>query len=365
MASEVEVTAMRRAVALAAQGLGTTSPNPVVGCVVLDSAENVVGEGYHAFPGGPHAEVRALRAAGERARHGTLVVSLEPCDHVGRTAPCTAAILDAGVHRVVIGTPDPNLEAAGGSERLRRAGVVAETGVLGAEAERVNEAWLAAVRLRRPFVTWKYAASLDGRIAAADGTSRWVTGPEARADVHSLRARSDAVLVGSGTVRADDPQLTARPVEGEGPRGRQPLRVVVDTEARTPAHASVLDGAAPTLVAVAEDAAADHLEGRACVVRLPRAGGGLDLAALLGELYTREVVSVLAEGGPTLAGGLLSAGLLDLVVGYVAPALIGGGGLPALAGSGAATIDAAHRLRLDEVSRVGEDLRLTARRRET
>lgn len=363
MASEIEATAMRRAVELAARGLGTTSPNPVVGCVVLDAAGNVAGEGHHEFPGGSHAEVRALRAAGERARHGTLVVSLEPCDHVGRTSPCTAAILEAGVGRVVIGALDPNPQAAGGAGRLRSADVNVESGVLADEAERVNEAWLTAVRLARPFVALKYAASLDGRVAAADGSSRWVTGPEARTDGHRLRAQSDAVLVGSGTVRADDPQLTARPDGVHKPR-RQPLRVVVDTEARIPPHANALDAAAPTLVAVAGDAAADHLEGCACVVRLPRAPGGLDLTALLEDLYAREVVSVLVEGGPTVAGGLLAAGALDLVVGYVAPALIGGGGQPALAGSGAATIADARRLRLDEVSRVGEDLRLIARRRE-
>lgn len=364
MASEAETAAMRRAVTLAARGLGATSPNPVVGCVVLDATGNLVGEGYHEFPGGSHAEIHALRAAGERARQGTLVVSLEPCDHVGRTTPCTAAILDAGVRRVVIGTPDPNPEAAGGANRLRAAGVDVETGVGAAETERVNEAWLNAVRLHRPFVTWKYAASLDGRVAAADGSSRWITGPEARADAHRLRVRSDAVLVGSGTVRADDPHLTARPPRAPSRPARQPLRVVVDTEARIPVRANVLDSAAPTLVAVAADVPADHLEGRACVVRLPRAPGGLDLAALLEDLHTREVVSILTEGGPTVAGALLAAGCLDVVVGYVAPALIGGGGLPALAGSGATRIEAAHRLRLDDASQVGDDLRLTARRRE-
>lgn len=361
MASETETTAMRRAIALAARGLGTTSPNPVVGCVVLDTAGAIVGEGYHAFPGGPHAEAVALRQAGERARGGTLVVTLEPCDHTGRTGPCTAAIVQAGVRRVVIGSADPNPQAAGGAERLRRAGIEVAGGFLTAEAERVNEAWLAATRLRRPFVTWKYAASLDGRVAAADGSSRWVTGSGARTDGHRLRARADAVLVGSGTVLADDPQLTARPEEGGESPVRQPLRVIVDTDARTPSTARILDDAAPSLVAVAEDAPAAGLEGRACVVRLPRTSGGVDLHALLAELYARDVVSVLTEGGPTLAGTLLAEGLIDVVVGYVAPALIGGGGPAALAGQGARSMDGVHRLRFDEVIRVGDDLRLTAR----
>lgn len=361
MVGDIEATAMRRAVTLAARGLGSTSPNPAVGCVVLDAAGATVGEGYHAFPGGPHAEIAALREAGDRARGGTLVVTLEPCAHTGRTGPCAAAIVEAGLRRVVVGAADPNPLAEGGAVRLREADIDVESGVLRTEAEHVNEAWLTAIRRGRSFVTWKYAASLDGRVAAADGSSRWITGEEARTDGHRMRARADAVLVGSGTVLADDPQLTVRLPGAHDEAVRRPLRVVVDTNARTPGTARVLDGSAPTLVAVAEDAQADHLEARASVVRLPRSRHGLRLPALLAELYAREVVSVLTEGGPTLAGALLEEGLVDLVVGYVAPALIGGGGLPALGGYGAPSVDAVHRLRLDEVTRVGDDLRLTAR----
>ncbi|MGH3328164.1 MAG: bifunctional diaminohydroxyphosphoribosylaminopyrimidine deaminase/5-amino-6-(5-phosphoribosylamino)uracil reductase RibD, partial [Streptomycetales bacterium] len=225
MATDIELAAMRRAITLAARGLGATSPNPVVGCVVLDAGGRAAGEGFHERAGTPHAEVHALRQAGERARGGTLVVTLEPCDHHGRTGPCRQAVLDAGIRRVVVALRDPYAPAAGGVEALRTAGVEVETGVLGPEAALGNEAWLTAVRSGRPFVTWKYAATLDGRIAAADGTSRWITGAQARADAHRLRAETDAVLVGSGTLRADDPHLAVRDAEV---RGVPPLRVVLD-----------------------------------------------------------------------------------------------------------------------------------------
>lgn len=202
---------MARAVELAAHGHGTTSPNPVVGCVVLDAAGRVAGEGFHAYAGGPHAEVVALAQAGERARGGTAYVTLEPCDHTGRTGPCSRALLEAGVARVVIAVSDPNPKAAGGAARLRGQGVAVTAGVLAEAAERVNEEWLTYARLGRAHVTWKFAATLDGRSAAEDGTSKWITSPEARADVHRLRAASDAIVAGIGTVLADDPHLTARP----------------------------------------------------------------------------------------------------------------------------------------------------------
>jgi len=357
MASPVEVAAMRRAIALAARALGGTSPNPPVGSVVLDAAGLIAGEGFTAPAGGPHAEVIALREAGERARGGTAVSTLEACNHHGRTPPCSSALVEAGVARVIYAVDDPVPGHGGGGAALRAAGVEVESRVLEADAARANEAWLSAVRRGRPFVTWKYGASLDGRVAARDGSSRWVTGEESRADAHRLRAESDAVVVGSGTMLLDDPHLAVRNAEVR----RQPLRVVVDTEARTPATARVLDRAAPTLIAVADDADVGHLEARAEVARLPRAAEGLDLNALLQTLYARGVRSVLLEGGPTLAGSFLEAGLVDRVVAYIAPALIGGGGVPALAGAGVPSIDAAWRLRLDEVARLGPDVRLVAR----
>lgn len=347
---------MARAVELAARGHGGTSPNPVVGCVLLDAAGEVAGEGFHAYAGGPHAEIVALREAGERARGGTAYVTLEPCDHTGRTGPCSRALLAAGVTRVVIAVPDPTPKAAGGAARLRAGGVAVTFGPLAEQAERVNAEWLTYARLGRPHVTWKLAATIDGRSAAADGTSQWITSAEARADVHRLRARCDAIVAGVGTVLADDPRLTARPALTPG----RPLRVVVDTEARTPPHARVLDGAAPTLVAVAEDTVVDGPGLDAGLLRLPRHDGGLDLHALLKELAAREVVSVFLEGGPTLAGSFVRHGLVDRVIAYVAPALLGAG--PAALGeAGVDGIGQAHRLIFDEVSLIGPDVRLTAR----
>lgn len=328
-----ELAAMRRAIALASRGLGMTSPNPVVGCVILAADATVAGEGWHAYAGGPHAEVAALQAAGPNARGGTAVVTLEPCQHTGRTGACTAALLAAGLRRVVYAVSDPNPVAAGGGAALRAAGVDVTDGLLNAEAALGNEAWLHAVSRHRPFVIWKYAASLDGQTAAADGTSRWITGPSARRDVHRLRGEVDAVAVGVGTVIADDPQLTVR--TGRTP-SRQPLRVVFDRSGRTPPGARVLDDAAETLVVSAAPAS------------------GLEL------LRERGVVSLLLEGGPTLAGAFWAAGLIDKVIGYVAPALLGSGRHPALSAAGIGTMAEAGRLRLHDVTRFGDDVRLTS-----
>lgn len=352
------VDAMRRAIALAARGLGSTSPNPVVGCVVLDGSGEPAGEGFHQRAGGPHAEVNALAAAGDRARGGTAYVTLEPCNHTGRTGPCSQALIDAGVARVVYAVADPNPQATGGADTLRAAGIAVTAGVLADEAEAGNTAWLTSVRLGRPHVTWKYAATLDGRTAAADGTSRWITSAESRADVHRLRAESDAVLVGSGTLRADDPHLAVRGIEG----ATQPLRVVLDTHARslTPT-ARVLDDAASTLVVVGKGVTTPPLPGASAaeVARLPYDGAGIAVDALLAELHARGVRSVLLEGGPTLAGSFVAAGAVDRVVGYLAPVLLGAGPA-ALADAGITTITDALRLDVTETVRIGPDLRITA-----
>ena len=297
-----EARAMARARELGATVLGTTSPNPAVGAVVLAADGGVAGEGATAPPGGPHAEVRALAQAGEFARGGTAVVTLEPCAHTGRTGPCADALLAAGVARVVVAVPEPTELAGGGAERLRAAGVDVVLGIEQEAAERGALAgWLTGVREHRPYVIWKVAGTLDGRVAAADGSSRWVTGPEARAEVHRLRAGCDAVVVGSGTALTDDPQLTVRDPHGRD-TPRQPLRVVADRRDRLPANARVRDDAARTHVS--------------------RAG---DPAALLAELFDRDVRRVLLEGGPTLAAAFLRAGLVDEAVVHLAPKLLGAG----------------------------------------
>ena len=332
-----ESSAMARARELGASVLGATSPNPPVGAVVLSADGAVVGEGATSPTGGPHAEVHALRRAGERARGGTAVVTLEPCAHTGRTGPCSEALLAAGVARVVVAVPEPTQQAGGGAQFLRAAGVDVVTGVEQEAAEQGALAgWLTGVREQRPFVVWKVAGTLDGRVAAADRTSRWITGDQARAAVHRLRATCDAVLVGSGTVLADDPQLTVRAPDGtDAPR--QPLRVVADRRGRVPASARVLDDAAPTHVS--------------------RAAAP---AQLLAELYERDVRRVLVEGGPELAAAFLRAGLVDEVVVHLAPKLLGAG--PSLVGDlGIRTITDALLLHVVDVTPLGGDVAIHLR----
>jgi diaminohydroxyphosphoribosylaminopyrimidine deaminase/5-amino-6-(5-phosphoribosylamino)uracil reductase len=328
---------MARARELGAAVLGTTSPNPAVGAVVLAADGTPVGEGATSPPGGPHAEVAALARAGERARGGTVVVTLEPCAHTGRTGPCADALIAAGVARVVVAVPEPTELAGGGADRLRAAGIDLVLGVEEAEAEDgALAAWLTGVRKQRPFVVWKVAATLDGRVAAADGTSRWITGEAARAAVHRLRATCDAVVVGSGTALTDDPQLTVRDAGGRA-TGRQPLRVVVDRRGRLPRTARVLDDAAPTHVS--------------------RAAGP---AGLLAELFERDVRRVLLEGGPTLAAAFLRAGLVDEAIVHLAPTLLGAG--PSLVGDlGISTIADALSFSIADLIPMGGDLQIRMR----
>jgi diaminohydroxyphosphoribosylaminopyrimidine deaminase / 5-amino-6-(5-phosphoribosylamino)uracil reductase len=359
VASDTELSAMRRAIAISTAALGTTNPNPTVGAVILDQSGTTVGEGVTQPVGGDHAEVVALRAGADRARGGTLVVTLEPCRHVGRTGSCSAAILAAGITRVVYALGDPHDPASGGADQLRTAEVEVEAGLLADEAAAVLGPWTLALGRGRPHVSWKYAATLDGRTAASDNTSRWITGDEARIDVHRERYLSDAVIVGIGTVLADDPQLAVR----DWPARRQPTRVVVDSDARTPLTSRVLDDVAPTLVVVAEGADATRVtaleEAGADVVALPRSGAGVDLAALLAALHDREIYLGLLEGGATLAAAFVRAGFVDRVVGYYAPTLLGAG-VPLLTDLGIATMADAMRLKLDDVARIGDDVRIVA-----
>lgn len=335
MASQEEVAAMRRALTLAQTPDVPLGPNPRVGCVVLDRGGTVLATGHHRGAGSPHAEVDALAAAGHRARGATVVVTLEPCNHTGRTGPCSQALLSAGVARVVYAQADTNPAAEGGASVLRTAGVEVEGGVLADEAEAVNPVWTFAMHRRRPFVTWKYAASLDGRSAAADGSSQWITSLAARRDVHRLRATCDAVVVGTGTVLADDPRLTARDDHGDL-LPRQPLRVVVG-RSEIPSDARVLDASAETLVLSTHDP-----------------------VEVLTELFARDRQHVWLEGGPTLAGVFLRHGLVDEVVAYIAPVLLGAG-RHALDEVGVSSISEAVRLDLSEVRQVGADLRITGR----
>jgi diaminohydroxyphosphoribosylaminopyrimidine deaminase / 5-amino-6-(5-phosphoribosylamino)uracil reductase len=335
MASQEELAAMRRALDLARTPGVPLGPNPRVGCVLIDAAGAIVATGYHRGAGSPHAEADALARAGAAARGTTAVVTLEPCNHTGRTGPCTEALVAAGVARVVFGQADQNPVARGGTAALRDAGVDVEGGVLAEESAAVNRAWTFSVRHRRPFVTWKYAASLDGRSAAADGSSQWITSLAARRDVHRLRAECDAIVVGTGTVLADDPRLTARDDHGE-PLASQPLRVVVG-RTEIPAHARVLDSAAETLLLATHDP-----------------------GEVLDALYARGRHRVWLEGGPTLAGAFLRHGLVDEVVAYLAPLLLGAG-RHALDDAGISTLSRAIRLGVCDVTQIGADLRLTGR----
>lgn len=337
---------MLEAVALAADAM--PHPNPRAGALVVDAAGEVVGRGFHDHgPGHPHAEVIALRQAGARAVGGTLVVTLEPCDHEGRTPPCTTAIATAGIVRVVIGSADPDPRVAGrGVATLRDAGIEVEEGVEAAATEALDPGYFHHRRTGRPLVTLKTALTLDGQAAAADGTSKWLTGEAARRDGHRLRARSDAILVGAGTVLVDDPKLTVRL---EGFDRRQPRTIVVAGRRRLPPEAAVFER--DPIVFTPEP-----VEVPGEMVALP-GPGGVDLEAALEHLGKAGIVDLLVEGGPTLAGSLLRSGLIDRGVFYVAGVLGGGTGVPAFRGT-FATLAEALPLELVGVERLGADLRV-------
>ena len=330
---EAERRAMSRALELAARG--PRGANPQVGAVILSPSGEVLAEGWHHGAGTAHAEVDALsKLTGDAARGATAVVTLEPCNHTGRTGPCALALIDAGISRVIYALDDPGDVSGGGAERLRSAGVEVEAGEQADGVRSLISDWLTAQRLGRPQITVKWAQSLDGRAAAADGTSQWITGPSARADVHRRRAAADAIIVGTGTVLADDPALTAR--DGDRPYDHQPIPVVIGAR-ETPADAAVRRHPHDVL----------FYETR-------------DLHVVVADLHERGIQSAFVEGGPTLASAFISAGLADRILAYVAPVLLGGDRL-ALTDIGVPTISAARRIAIDEWVPLGTDMLAIAR----
>jgi diaminohydroxyphosphoribosylaminopyrimidine deaminase/5-amino-6-(5-phosphoribosylamino)uracil reductase len=362
--SETEGTSdpMRRALDLARDALGTTSPNPTVGAVIVAPDGSTVGEGFTQPPPGHHAEIAALQQAGNRARGATLYVTLEPCPHQGRTPPCTDAIIAAGISEVRHAIDDPNPIVDGGGRRaLKAAGITVQHGDGEDDARRINEAFIKHQTSGLPFVIAKFAASLDGRIAAASGDSRWVSGPETRQWSHRLRTRVDAILVGSSTVVVDDPLLTARPDDVEAER--QPLRIVVDSSGRTPPMARVFDTRARTIVVTTEEAPGGwrtSMKARAEVLTMPKFDDRVDLLALLKELGSRDILSVLVEGGGVILGSFFDQGLVDKLHAVIAPIVIGADDAPAaVAGEGAFRMADALNLRDTTIERLGRDLLIT------
>ena len=354
---------MRAALALSRRGLGNVWPNPSVGCVIVRPGENggrVVGRGWTQPGGRPHAETEALRRAGEAARGATAYVTLEPCSHHGRTPPCCNALIGAGVARVVVAMRDPDPRVDGrGFAMLRAAGIVVEEGLLQEEAQACHAGFARRIRAGRPVVTLKLATTLDGRIAAASGESRWITGTAARREAHAMRSRHDAILVGSGTVLADDPDLTCR-LPGATPR--QPLRVVADGRLRTPLGARLVapaSAAAPTLIVTGPGHApaqlAPYQEAGAEVATVPRRDGALSLPALLAALAQRGVTRLLAEGGAGIAAALLREGLVDRLAWFHAPAVMGGDGMQAADALPVEALAAMPRFRRVASRPLGED----------
>jgi diaminohydroxyphosphoribosylaminopyrimidine deaminase / 5-amino-6-(5-phosphoribosylamino)uracil reductase len=356
---------MARALELAVEGRGLASPNPMVGAVVVGPGGDIAGQGWHEGPGTPHAEIVALHQAGDRARGATLYTTLEPCSHQGRTGPCAQAVRDAGVARVVAAVLDPNPVVDGrGIRILRDGGVEVTEGVLQDAARELMAGFLKHVTTGLPFVVLKMAASLDGRTAARDGSSRWITGPDAREDVQRLRALADAVVVGAGTVVADDPSLTVRI---DGYLGRPPLRVLVDGRGTVSPPGKIFDAQAPTLVATTRAAPGEarsawEAAGADLLVDGDVPGDGrVDLSWLMASLGKRDLQTVLIEGGPTLAWSAVAAGVVDRLVLYLAPKLVGGSEAPGvLGGGGVASVAGALGVEVRSVERIGSDLKVVA-----
>lgn len=352
---------MQRALELAEKAEGNTSPNPMVGCVIVDAEGNIVGEGYHHKAGEPHAEVNALRAAGKLARGATAYVTLEPCAHYGRTGPCCVALARSGIKKVVAACVDPNPKVAGsGIAYLRLQNIEVVVGVLEEQAKRLNEKFFAWVTKGKPFVSMKYAMTLDGKIASREGDSKWITGSEARTFAHRLRRQHDAVLVGIGTVVADDPELTTRMV-----KGKNPVRVVLDSNLKISLMAQILNPVAQTLVFTGLKADTVKVEALGAlpnveVVKLPLQDGVLPVNLVVDELAARGITSLLVEGGSGIHGAFYDAGLVDRVYGFIAPKLVGGtGALSPVGGHGSETIGDAWQLDKVECISLGRDFLLT------
>ena len=358
MSDEADNRYMRMALRLAEKAAGRTSPNPLVGAVLVRGGK-VVATGYHRKAGGDHAEIHALLRAGLKARGATLYLNLEPCSHYGRTPPCVEALIAAGVKRVVAGMADPNPLVSGrGFRRLRQAGIQVRSGVLEPQCRALNEAFIKYITRRLPFVILKIAATLDGKIATATGNSRWVTGREARRFVHALRNRVDAVMVGVGTVIADDPQLTCRI-----PGGRNPVRIILDRRLRIPLKARVLHEPGKTIVVVGARASDKKIKVveklGAEVWRLPERRSRISLAAALKIAAEQELVSVMIEGGSLTAGRALSEKVVDKIAFFYAPKIVGGDGLAAVAALGVDDMRRSLPVENMEVERIGQDILVT------
>ncbi|MGP1676034.1 MAG: bifunctional diaminohydroxyphosphoribosylaminopyrimidine deaminase/5-amino-6-(5-phosphoribosylamino)uracil reductase RibD [Burkholderiales bacterium] len=359
MFSPADQQHMAEALRLAEKGLFTTTPNPRVGCVIVRDGE-AVGAGWHEKTGGPHAEILALYAAGARARGATAYVSLEPCSHHGRTPPCVDALIEAGIARVVAAMQDPNPSVAGsGYARLRAAGIEVESGLMQEEARALNIGFIARMSRGRPWVRMKIAASLDGRTALANGQSQWITGTEARRDGHAWRARACAVLTGIGTVRDDDPQLNVREVETP----RQPIKVVVDSRLQLPLSAKLLASGKVLIAAAIDDKAriAALRDSGAEVALLPNAQGKVELAELMRELARRELNEVHVEAGYKLNGSLLAAGLVDELLVYLAPSVLGDSASAMFSLPEPTDLAQRRLVQFTDVQTIGKDLRILAR----
>jgi diaminohydroxyphosphoribosylaminopyrimidine deaminase/5-amino-6-(5-phosphoribosylamino)uracil reductase len=355
-----DITPMRAALALARRGLGETAPNPSVGCVIVRN-DHVVGRGRTATGGRPHAEVVALAAAGEAARGATAYVTLEPCNHTGKTGPCTEALIAAGIARVVVGATDPNPAVNGaGIARLRAAGIEVATGIMAPECQAVIAGFAMVMGHRRPLTRLKLASTLDGKIATATGASQWLTGAPARRAAHAMRGRHDAVMVGVGTVLADDPELTCRI---DGFRTAPLVRIIVDSHLRTPLMSKLLRGISPAAPVWflhrdgADKARRTAMEGAgARLFEMPASAAGVDLPAAMRALAQAGLTRILVEGGGTLAAALLRAQLVDRLAWFHAPCIIGGDGWPAAAGFGVTTLDSMPRFRPLAQERWGDDM---------